>query len=96
MTQSNNPPADTIRYGGLKAVIWKNSSKDDPQNFRYSVNYIRSYKDSNGEWQDTTSLSEIDNLKMNYLVSKATARIVELKSVDRDAEADEQETEEAA
>lgn len=37
--QTNNQPADTIRYGGLKGVIWKNEGKDGKPD-RYSVTYI--------------------------------------------------------
>ena len=96
MSQTNKPPAATIRYGGLKAVIWKNTTQDEPQKVRYTVNYIRSYKNANGEWKDTTSFSEIDNLKIGQLISKVADRIAELKSVDRQISVDEHETEEAA
>ncbi len=96
MTQTNQPPADTIRYGGLKAAIWRNTSQDDPQKVRYTVNYIRSYKNAEGEWQDTTSLSEVDNLRLGHLIPKVTDRIAELKSADRQNRADAELTEAAA
>ena len=96
MTQTNQPPADTIRYGGLKAVIWRNTSQDDSQKVHYTVNYIRSYKDANGNWQDTTSLSEIDNLKLGQLVPQAAQRINELKLTDRQTRIDDEAIEAAA
>ncbi len=96
MTQTKNPPADTIRYGGLKAVIWKNTTQDDPQKVRYTVNYIRSYRNADGEWKDTTSFNEIDNLKLGQLIPKVADRIAELKAADRQHATDEYETEEAA
>lgn len=86
MTQTNsNKPADTIRYGALKGVIWANPGKDGKPN-RYSVNYLRSYKTDDGQWKETTSLGEIDNLKLGYLIPKVADRIAELKHSDRAAE----------
>ena len=96
MTQTKNLPADTIRYGGLKAVIWKNTMSEEPQKVRYTVNYIRSYKTADGEWKDTTSFNEIDNLKIGQLIPKVADRISELKLADRQESADNYETEEAA
>ena len=96
-TQTNNKPADTIRYGGLKAVIWRNQPKTDDQKVRYTVNYIRSYKNSDGDWKDTTSFNEIDNLKLGHLIPKVADRILELKIADREQPLDDDyETEEAA
>jgi len=88
MTQeTNNQPADTIRYGLLKGVIWSNPGKDGKPN-RYTVSYVRSYKNADGHWKDTTSLSEIDNLKLGHLVPKVTERILSLKIEDQNANAD--------
>ena len=97
MNKTNNPPADTIRYGALKAVIWRNVSQDDLQKVHYSVNYIRSYKDTNGEWQDSTSFSEVDNLKIGQLIPRVAMRLTELKAKDRQNNVNEDfETEVAA
>lgn len=83
-TTQTNKPADTIRYGGVKAVIWANPGKDgNPP--RYSVNYLRSYTDNDGKWNDTTSLSETDNLKLGHLIPKVADKIAELKTRDREA-----------
>jgi hypothetical protein len=91
MTSSNQPPADTIRYGGLKASIWRNVSQEDPTRVRYSVNYVKGYKNAEGEWKDTSSLSEMDNLKLGVLYSQVAMRIVELKLEDRQSNADIEE-----
>ena len=97
MIPTNQPPADTIRYGGLKAVIWRNEPKNDDQRVRYTVNYIRSYKNSTGDWKDTTSLSEVDNLKLGHLVPKVADRVLELQLADRENSIDNgREAEEAA
>lgn len=83
MTQTQtNKPADTIRYGGVKGTIWKNAGKEGMPD-RYSVVYSRSYTDNDGNWHDTTSLSEIDNLKLEIVRVNVANRIAELKSADR-------------
>ncbi|GAA4464188.1 hypothetical protein [Novipirellula rosea] len=83
MTQTTNRPADTIRYGLVKGVIWGNPSKEDGKPPRYSVQYVCSYKTADGQWTDTTSLGEIDNLKLSILIPKVADRIAELKAADR-------------
>ncbi|WP_419580822.1 hypothetical protein [Stieleria magnilauensis] len=89
MTQTQtNKPADTIRFGGVKGVIWKNAGKDGKPD-RYSVTYVRSYTDADGNWQDTSSLSEFDNLKLGVLIPQVATRIAELKAANRaDANSD--------
>lgn len=81
-TTQNNQPNSTIRYGTLKATIWANPSKDG-QSVRYSVNYSKGYKTESGEWKETQSLGEIDNLKLSYLVDKVTERFLELKQLEK-------------
>lgn len=81
MTDTKNKPAATLRYGGIKATIWKNPGKEDKPP-RYTVNYTRSYTDQEGNWKDTTSFSELDNLKIGYLVPKVLEQITELKQQD--------------
>lgn len=88
MTQSTNQPADKICYGGIQATIWGNPVKDG-DGIRYSVTYVRSYKTADGQWKDTSSLSEIDNLKLGQLIPKVADRIAELKAANRQADAEE-------
>ena len=82
MTETKNKPAATLRYGGIQAAIWKNPGKED-KSPRYTVNYTRSYTDQEGNWKDTTSFSELDNLKIGYLVPKVLEQITELKKQDQ-------------
>ena len=79
MTQETNKPAYTERFGGLKGTIWRNSGKEGKPD-RYTVSYSRSYKTADGQWKETSSLNEIDNLKLGHLVGKVTDRIAELKA----------------
>lgn len=85
MTQTQNKqPAATVAYGLIKGVIWANPGKDDKPTY-YSVQYVRSYTDDDGNWKDTQSFREIDNLKLQFLIPKVTERILELKAADREA-----------
>ena len=92
VTQQTNQPASKVRYGGLKATIWRNPSKDGGLP-RYSAVYTRTYRDQNGEFQDTHSLSEIDSLKLLILVPKVADRIAELKDIDRGGQPSEDDSE---
>ena len=78
MTETKRKPEATLRYGDLKAVIWKNPGKEGKP-ARYSVNYVRSYTDEGGNWHDTTSFSETDSLKIGYLIPRVLDQIAELK-----------------
>lgn len=85
MSQTNsNQPADTIRFGLLKATIWSNEGKEGKPPM-YSVVYSRGYTTADGQWKDTHSLGEIDNLKLGVLYAKVADRITQLKAADRDA-----------
>ncbi len=79
MTQSTNQPAAKINYLGLEATIWANKKKDGEGN-RYSVTYSRNYKSDGDKWQSTSSLSELDNLKLGVLYLRVAETISELKS----------------
>lgn len=80
MTNTNQPAAK-IRYSGLEATIWGNPAKDG-NGIRYSVTYSRNYRTADGQWKETTSLSEIDNLKLGHLIPKVTDAIIGLKATD--------------
>ena len=78
MTDQRKPTAKLF-YLGIEAAIWANPKTDDT-GFRYSVTYSKNYKDSDGEWQSTNSLSEIDNLKLGVLYLQVAEKISELKA----------------
>lgn len=61
---NNNEPASKIKLFPISAVIWRNETE---KSVRYSVTFEKSYKDSTGKWQSTSSFSESDLL----LVAKA-------------------------
>ena len=69
-----NQPYETLRDGNLKATMWLNKSENGAF---LSTQYRRTYKDKNGNLQDTDGLSGIDHLKL--------ARMAELVyTIDRD------------
>ena len=83
MTNETNKPQDTIRDGRLKAVIWGNPLQDG-EGLRYSVDFILSYQDGNGDWQDTRSFGNAELLRIQRLAGKAYDRIGELRQEARD------------
>tara|TARA_R110002051_G_scaffold30487_3_gene70571 strand:+ start:29717 stop:29938 length:222 start_codon:yes stop_codon:yes gene_type:complete len=57
-------PAQKLRLGLITATIWDNDGF-------YSVDMARSYKDSQGQWQNTTSYSHSDLLNLSHIVRRA-------------------------
>lgn len=70
------PPADTLRDGAIKATIWEN----DAENGRYfSTKLTRTYKDQEGQYQETQSFFASDLLRVSELARKAYNRTIDLK-----------------
>jgi hypothetical protein len=69
--KSSNPPVHTIRYGALRAAIWKREV-DLGNNSRpmYSVTFTRSYKDGN-DWKDSSSFGPDDLLILAKIADDA-------------------------
>jgi hypothetical protein len=60
----NNKPSGKINLYPVSAAIWR---KETDKGVFYSVTFEKSYKDSSGKWQSSSSFSESDLL----LVAKA-------------------------
>ena len=56
MTNDKKKPANEIRLGRIKAVIWENDTK---HGVRHNVSITRLYKDGD-TWKDTTSFGRDD------------------------------------
>ena len=56
MANDKKKPANEIRLGRIKAVIWKNDTK---HGVRHNVSISRLYKDGDN-WKDTTSFGRDD------------------------------------
>lgn len=68
----NNKPKFTMRDGAIKATVWENTTE---KGTFCSVDLVRSYKDKNGEWKETTSLTGGDILRAANLLNEAYQEI---------------------
>ena len=88
MTDTNNKPAHTVRFAGIKGTIWRNPGVDGKPP-RYNAVYTRTYRTNDGKYHDTDSLSKIDSLKLGHLIPKVIATIEQLEDIDRSGIAEE-------
>lgn len=83
------PPAATLRDGNLKATIWQNEGEKGPY---FSTDLTRSYRDDDGNFQDTRSFGSNDLLRVSELARQAHQKTVsmrrELRGKDDDRTAD--------
>lgn len=78
-----NRPVHTIRYGALRAAIWRNVvDNGNASRPTYSVTFSRSYKDGDGNWKDRASFGMDDLLVVAKAADEAHTWIVRQKSVD--------------
>ncbi|RYG90583.1 hypothetical protein EU803_11285 [Loktanella sp. IMCC34160] len=61
-------PAHKFRIGAITATIWDNDGF-------YTVDMSRSYKDSAGQWQTTSSFAQADLLNLSKLAQRAESWI---------------------
>lgn len=61
-------PEETVREGPLKAAIWRN---DNENGAYHSVTVARTYKDRDGNLQDTQSFRAKDMLGLSELARRA-------------------------
>lgn len=83
-------PVETLRDGALKASIWKNESENG---IFFAVNFARTYKNGDGDLNDTDSFSGSQLLRLARLADKAYDRTSKLIRAERAK--DETEDEEA-
>lgn len=82
-------PAETLRDGAIKAAIWKNESEKGDF---FAVTFSRTYKDSDGNLQDTESFSGTQLLLLARLADQAYNRTSKLtKAARAAANTDEEE-----
>lgn len=60
----SNQPIQKFRLGLITATIWKNDGF-------YSVDLSRSYKNDQGEWQNTSSFHHSDLLNLSKCAERA-------------------------
>ena len=86
---ANNKPIDTLRDGGLKATVWKNTTQKGDF---YNVKLSQLYRDQDGNYKDGESFNSIELLRVAHLTKKTYDRISELRKQDRDAHASSEAT----
>lgn len=83
-------PTAKIRDGMLTATIWKNDTKANDKGevgSFYSVDIKRSFKDKNDEWQETSSFTNAELLRVANLATSAYNHILHLRKDDKEANA---------
>lgn len=78
--QSKNAPVHTVRVGSIKVAIWKNSTQNGPM---HNSTLVRSYKNQQGEWAESGSLSRDDLLVAAKALDLAHTFIVETEAAAR-------------
>lgn len=67
MEQEKVRPVKVIRYGGVKATVWRNQLESG---FIYNTVFTRSYKDKDGKWQETAQFRPNDLHKIQTAAQK--------------------------
>ena len=71
-SDKHNGPEHKVRIGGITATIWKNDAKGSKfEKEFYTVNLDKSYKDKEGKWQNSGSLTTNDMPKAILAMQKA-------------------------
>jgi hypothetical protein len=79
--RSSNRPVHAIRYGMIRAAIWRNvvdlgaASRE-----MYSVTFSRSYRDSDNQWKDSVSFGLDDLLVLAKAADEAHSWIAREKT----------------
>ena len=76
MAQTPNKPAHEIRYGSIKAVVWKNQTANGPM---FNVTVARLYKDGN-DWKESSSFGTDDLLVLGKALDDAHSWIFTQKA----------------
>lgn len=69
-------PVHVVRFGSVKAAIWLNQTSAGPM---YNVTMSRSYKDSEDQWQESSSFGMDDLLPLAKALDDAHSWIHEAR-----------------
>lgn len=82
-----NRPVQTIRYGSVRAAIWRNIvDNGNASRPLYCVTFSRSYKDGENAWKESASFGADDLLLLAKAADKAHTWIAKQRSADAEAE----------
>lgn len=77
---ANNKPAKKIRNGNVQVSIWRNETKNGVM---YTVSISRSYRDSEGNWKSTPTISQNDLGNVMMAIIAATTWIQSMLQQER-------------
>lgn len=82
-----NRPAQTIRYGAVRAAIWRNIvDNGNASRPMYSVTFSRSYKDGQNNWKESGSFGFDDLLLLAKAADEAHSWIAGQRAADAESE----------
>jgi len=73
---SSTPPSAVIRDTNIKATIWENQGEKGAY---FTTTLAKTYRDQNGDLQDTSVFTNNDLLKVSELAKEARVRTRELQ-----------------
>ena len=78
-----NRPAHTIRYGAVRAAIWRNVvDNGNATRPLYCVTFSRSYKDGENHWKESASFGSDDLLVLAKAADEAHTWITQQRSTE--------------
>lgn len=86
-TQKNQPVME-YRINGVKAVVWKNETRNGSM---FNTTLVRVYKDKDGQWQETASLGRDDLLAAAKVLDQAHSFIIIHEQTRAEVDTEEQE-----
>jgi hypothetical protein len=82
-----NRPIQTIRYGPVRAAIWRNIvDNGNASRPHYCVTFSRSYKDGDNNWKESGSFGVDDLLLLAKAADEAHTWITRQRSADAGAD----------
>jgi hypothetical protein len=66
--ETKNPPVHSVRFGAIRCAVWANETKNGVM---HSTVLTRTYRDENGEYQETNSLRRDDLLLVGKVLDMA-------------------------
>ncbi|MBL8820382.1 MAG: hypothetical protein JNL58_30440 [Planctomyces sp.] len=84
MQKEKPKPKKTIRRRNIKAVIWKNRSREG--SLYYTIEIVRRYKNAGGDWEDSKSFSHYDLLLVQKVADLAFDWVYAQEEAERDSE----------
>ena len=77
--QAKTKPAAEVRFGNIRAAIWRNEGESGPW---YNVTVERSYRDGT-DYKSSTSFGRDDLLILAKVADQAHSEIYRLQRIDR-------------